>query len=243
MLAFADFNSAEPVAAQVLMSSNSAWKVWFNGKQVFDRTEVRRFQADADRFEAELAKGTNRLLILLSSVPDTGFEFHARVRRKSSKAEHERLVEAALTRPGNVERGRKLFLTVEKSQCLKCHRLGEQGEKIGPELTGIGSRFSRIHIVESLLDPSRTIAAGFQSQAVAMQDGRVLSGLKISETADTLVLADNQGKKHSLRKADIEESQAHSGSIMPDGLEKTLTVDEFVDLIAFLVGEKQSAVR
>jgi putative heme-binding domain-containing protein len=157
--------------------------------------------------------------------------------------EHERLIEAALTRSGNVERGRKLFLTVEKSQCLKCHRLNDQGEKIGPELTGIGSRFSRVHIIESLLDPSRTIAAGFQSQTVALNDGRILSGLKLFETADTLVLADNQGKKQSLRKADIEESQAHLGSIMPDGLEKTLTVDEFVDLIAFLTSEKQSVGR
>ncbi|MBM3971698.1 MAG: c-type cytochrome [Planctomycetes bacterium] len=157
--------------------------------------------------------------------------------------EYERLVEAALARTGNVERGRKRLLTVEKSQCLKCHRLGDQGEKIGSELTGIGSRFSRVHIIESLLEPLRTIAAGFQSQTVAMNDGQVLSGLKIIETADTLVLADNQKKKHSLLKADIEESQAHAGSIMPDGLEKTLTVDEFVDLISFLTSEKQSAGR
>ncbi len=242
-LAFTEFNSTESATAQFLMSSNGALKVWLNGKPVFERAEARRFQADGDRFEAEFAKGTNRLLLQLGDAPAAALEFHARIRRKSSKAEHERLVEAALSRAGNVERGRKLFLTVEKSNCLKCHRLGEQGEKIGPELTGIGSRFSRIHIIESLLDPSRTIAAGFQSQTVAMQDGRVLSGLKVSETADTLVLADNQGKKHSLLKADIEESQAHVGSIMPDGLEKTLTVDEFVDLISFLTSEKQTAGR
>lgn len=242
-LAFADFDSPEPAAAQFLMASNTPLRVWLNGKSVFERAEARRIQPDSDRFEAELAKGTNRLLVQLSSVPDAAPEFHARIRRKSSKAEHERLVEAALTRTGNVERGRKLFLTVEKSNCLKCHRLGGQGEKIGPELTGIGSRFSRIHIIESLLDPSRTIAAGFQSQTVAMNDGRVLSGLKISETADTLVLADNQGKKHSLRKADIEESQAHTQSIMPDGLEKSLSLDEFVDLIAFLTSEKQTTGR
>ena len=238
-----EFTVAEPANAQFLMSSNAPLRVWLNGKSVLERAEPRRFQPDSDRFEAELAKGTNRLLIELGNTPDPATEFHARFRQKSSKAEHERLVEAALARTGNVERGRKLFLTVEKSQCLKCHRLGDQGEKIGPELTGIGSRFSRIHIIESLLDPSRTIAAGFQSQTVAMNDGRVLSGLKLSETADTLVLADNQGKKHTLRKADIEESQTHAGSVMPDGLEKTLTVDEFVDLITFLTSEKQTAGR
>jgi putative heme-binding domain-containing protein len=226
-----------------LLSSNAPLRVWLNGKPVLTRAEPRRFQPDSDRFEAEIIEGTNRLVIHLGNVSDAAVEFHARFRQKSSKAEHERLIEAALARPGNVERGKKLFLTVEKSQCLKCHRLGDQGEKIGPELTGIGSRFSRVHIIESLLEPSRTIAAGFQSQTVAMNDGRVLSGLKLSETADTLVLADSQGKKHTLLKSDIEESQAHPGSIMPDGLEKSLTLDEFVDLIAFLTGEKQSAAR
>lgn len=242
-VAFAEFEVADPATAQFLLSSNAPLRVWLNGKSVLTRAESRRFQPDSDRCEAELIKGTNRLVIQLGKTTEATVEFHGRFRLKSSKAEHERLVEAALARPGNVERGRKLFLTVEKSQCLKCHRLNDQGEKIGPELTGIGSRFSRIHIIESLLEPSRTIAAGFQSQTVAMQDGRVLSGLKLSETADTLVLADNQGKKHSLLKADIEESQAHAGSIMPDGLEKTLTVDEFVDLISFLTSEKQSAGR
>lgn len=78
---------------------------------------------------------------------------------------------------------------------------------------------------------------------IGFDDGRVLSGLKISETADELVLADNQGKKHTLHKADIEESAAHAGSVMPDGLEKGLTVEEFVDLITFLTSEKQTVGR
>ena len=242
-LAYADFHSSEPTAAQFLMSSNGTLRAWLNGRSVLERAEPRRFQPDADRFDAELTQGKNRLLVQIAGVPDAALEFHARIRRKSSKAEHERLVEAALSRTGNVERGRKLFLTVEKSQCLKCHRLGELGERIGPELTGLGSRFSRVHIIESLLEPSRTIAAGFQSQTVALQDGRVLTGLKVSETDDTLVLADNQGKKQSLRKADIDEQKAHSQSIMPDGLEKTFTADEFVDLISFLTSEKQVVGR
>lgn len=242
-LALTEFHCDEASAAQFFLSSNSAVKIWLNGQVVFERSEARRFQLDSDRFDAMLAAGTNRMVVQLTNVPEASLEFHARFRRKSSKAEHERLVEAALARPGNVERGRKLFLDVNRSQCLKCHRLGEQGERVGPELTGIGSRFSRIHIVESLLEPSRTIAAGFQSQTVILFDGRTLTGLKVSETADTLVLADNQGKKYSLAKGDIEESKVHTLSIMPDGLEKRLSVDEFVDLIAFLTSEKQMPAR
>jgi len=241
--ALAEFDSDETSAAQFFLSGNSGLKVWLNGQSVFERAEARRFQPDSDRFDATLAKGANRLVIQLTNVPADGFEFHARFRRKSSKAEHERLVEAALARPGNVERGRKLFLDVNRSQCLRCHRLGDQGEKVGPELTGIGSRFSRVHIVESLLEPSRTIAAGFQSQTVVMLNGRVLTGLKIAETADSVTLVDNQGKKFELTKTEIDESHVHAVSIMPEGLEKRLSVDEFVDLIGFLTSEKQTPAR
>jgi hypothetical protein len=58
------------------------------------------------------------------------------------------LTQSALTRAGDRERGRKLFFDVDKSLCLRCHRLGDQGERMGPELTGVGSRFSRIYVLE-----------------------------------------------------------------------------------------------
>ena len=130
---------------------------------------------------------------------------------------------------------------MEKSQCLKCHRLGEQGERIGPDLTGLGSRFSRIHIVESILEPSRTIAPSFQTVLVALRDGRVLTGVPIAETTETLTLADNQGQKHSLDKSAIEEQRPQSISTMPEGLEQKLTADEFIHLVEFLVSQKASA--
>jgi putative heme-binding domain-containing protein len=117
-----------------------------------------------------------------------------RFRRRSATAEHERLTLAALARAGNAERGRQVLLNTEKSQCLKCHRLGDAGERTGPELTGIGSRFSRIYLVESILEPSRTIAPSFGAIAVRMADGRPLTGVKVAETETTITLADNQGQ-------------------------------------------------
>ena len=78
--------------------------------------------------------------------------FHLRFRPLSSSAAHERITQFALQNTGNAERGRELFLNAEKTLCVKCHRLGEQGGNIGPILTGVGSRFSRIHLIESILD-------------------------------------------------------------------------------------------
>src|SRR5262249_11677684 len=204
--------------------------------------EARPFRPDAEQFDAVLEKGSNRVIIQLGATKG-GSEFHVRFRRKGSTVEHEQLTRAALTRNGNVERGRKLFFDAAKTQCVKCHRVGDQGERIGPELTGVGSRCPRIHLIESILQPSRTVAPGFQTLGVTLKGGRVLAGVRVAETDDTLTLADNQGNKHVLRKANIEDQQLQPVSVMPEGLEKPLSRDEFVDLIAFLASLKDNRPR
>ncbi|MBI3465224.1 MAG: HEAT repeat domain-containing protein, partial [Planctomycetes bacterium] len=239
LLAYTNLTVTEPAAVQFLASSNSKFRVWLNGKQVYDRAESGRFQSDSDRFDAALEAGRNRIVVQLDAT-NSAAEFHVRFRRKSSTAGLEQLVQAALARPGNAERGRTLFFDQAKTQCSKCHRIGDQGERIGPELTGLGDRFARIHIVESILEPSRTVAPGFQTQAVVLRDGRLVAGIKVVESAETITLADNQGKQHTLSRAEIEQEVAQSQSTMPDGLTKLLSANEFVDLVAFLASQKRS---
>src|SRR5262249_38016579 len=135
--AFTDVAVLGPTPVEFLASSGGGLQVWLNGRSLHRREQVRNFQIDSDRFPATLARGSNRLLVRVDGTS----EFHLRFRRKSSTAEHERLTQAALLRPGDSKRGRQLFLNTEKSLCLKCHRLGDQGERIGPDLTGVGGRF------------------------------------------------------------------------------------------------------
>jgi putative membrane-bound dehydrogenase-like protein len=236
-LAYTEVNLAEPTAVEFLASSSGSLCVFLNGNELYRRSEPRSYQIDSDRFTATLAMGTNRLLVEVGPGK-TAVDFHLRFRRKSSKADHERLTQAALTRGGNPERGRKVFLDVEKSLCMKCHRLGDHGERFGPELTGVGSRFSRIYLIESILEPSRTIAPSFGSLVVSLTNGKVLTGVKVAEDRATLTLADNQGQKHVLAKAEIDMQQPSPVSTMPEGLEKRFTEAEFVDLIAFLTSQK-----
>jgi putative membrane-bound dehydrogenase-like protein len=237
--AYSDVTMSEQATVQFLTSSSGTLRVWLNGRMVHERNEPRRFQPDAERFDAVLPKGPSRLLVQVAA-PKGGVAFHLRFRRKSSRAEHEKLTQAALTQPGDPERGRQAFLNLDKSQCLKCHRLGERGERIGPELTGIGGRFPRIYLIESILEPSRTIATGFQTTSVFLKDGRTLSGIVMSEQDETITLGDNEGRKHVLAKKDIEAQRVQAISTMPEGLEQRLTVDEFVDLIAFLASQKDT---
>jgi putative heme-binding domain-containing protein len=228
----------EATEVQFLGSSTGSLHVFLNDKQIYERKEPQTFRADSDRFAATLAKGENRIHVNVGSTKEP-VELHLRFRRKSATAEHERLAQAAITRSGNIERGRQVLANVEKSQCLKCHRLGDQGERTGPELTGLGSRFSRIHIAESILEPSRSIAPSFGTLAVVLTDGRPLAGVKIAVTETTLTLVDNQAQKHVISKVDIDQQKPSTQSTMPEGLEKRLSEEEFVDLVALLASLKE----
>jgi putative heme-binding domain-containing protein len=236
-IAVSQFNATEAATVQFLGSAAGKFEVWLNGRRLFGRDQPRPYQSDSDRFEGTLDAGMNRVVVQGTSAPDQA-AFQLRFRRKSSSAEIERFVQAALAQAGDAERGRKVFFDEARAQCSRCHRIGETGERIGPELTGVGERFSRIHIVESILEPSRTVAPGFQSVSILLKDGRVLSGVKVSDTADTLTLADNQAKKHTIATSEIDEQRAQSQSTMPEGLAKQLTVEQFVDLVAFLTAQR-----
>jgi putative heme-binding domain-containing protein len=231
----------EPAAVQFLASSRGAFRVWLNGDRVHQREEARAFVPDSDRFEGALRGGANRVLVQINSSESA--EFQMRIRRKSPTAEQEQLTQAALSRSGNIERGRKLFFDLEKSQCLKCHRLADQGEQIGPGLTGLGSRFSRIHIIESILEPSRTIGPSFQTVEIILKDGRELSGILMAEKNGVLTLADNQGRKHLFANSAVAGQRRQSLSVMPEGLAKGWTPEEFTDLVAFLVSQKEIQAR
>ena len=144
----------------------------------------------------------------------------------------------ALGSKGNAERGRQVFEDSQQAACLNCHRMGDKGGRIGPDLSGIGRRFSRVHLVESILDPSRSVAPSYSTVAILMNDGRVITGVGISESDDLLILGDQQGKTHEIRKSDIDTVSDQATSIMPEGLEEQLSDRQLADLLAFLESMK-----
>jgi putative heme-binding domain-containing protein len=237
-LAYTDVSVSESTEVQFLTAGTGALRIWLNGHLAQQLDEARPSEPGSDRFDVRLDVGTTRVVVHVSAAMGNP-AFQLRFRRKTSTAEHERLTQAALTMPGNADRGRALFFNAERSQCVKCHRVADQGERIGPELTGIGNRFSRIHLVESVLQPSRTVAPSFQAVTVVLSDGQSVTGVAVAEDERRFTLADNQGKKHVLEKSDIEAREPQEVSVMPEGLEKPFSVEEFVDLIAFLVSQKE----
>ncbi len=234
-LALSEIELPEATAGEFRLTG-SGLRLWLNGRLIHPGGGSTAPAPAPAAIDATLARGSNHLLIEVAAAGTPAF--HLRFRRRSSRLEHERLMRAALTRSGDASRGRRLLFDTEKSQCLKCHRLGDRGERIGPELTGVGGRFSRIFLVESILEPSRTIAPSYETVALALQDGRVLTGVRAAETDQTLTLADPQGQTHVLARSSIQEQKTQPQSTMPEGLEQRFTPEEFLDLIEFLASQK-----
>ena len=75
---------------------------------------------------------------------------------------------------------------------------------------------------------------------VVLESGRVLTGVRVSETPIELTLGDKEGKLHKIMKSEIEEQSVQKISTMPDGVDKRLTQQEFIDLVEFLVSQRST---
>ncbi len=128
-------------------------------------------------------------------------------------------------------RGAVIF---QKAQCAKCHRFGDQGEGLGPDLSTVSRRFQKREILESIIHPSQVISDQYASKQVVLKNGRSLTGI-VAEQADGQVLVlTSDAQKIALNKSDIDEIQASSQSAMPTGLLNSLTLEEIGDLFAYL---------
>ena len=89
-------------------------------------------------------------------------------------------------------------------------------------------------LIESILWPSKKVADGFRLTTIALADGEIVSGVVVDSKRETMTLVDNQGRKHAIRRSDIEQKTERDSSPMPDGSQSGLTLQEFADLVAYL---------
>jgi putative membrane-bound dehydrogenase-like protein len=136
------------------------------------------------------------------------------------------------SRTGDATRGLEVF----KKTCAKCHRHGGEGADIGPDLTGFAVH-PKAKILTEIIDPNRSVEGNFRQYTVVTTAGKVLNGLLAGETRTAIVLVDGEAKKHTILREDIEQFLASSKSIMPEGFEKQLSPDDFVNLLEFLTAK------
>jgi putative heme-binding domain-containing protein len=138
-----------------------------------------------------------------------------------------------VTSTGDVRRGHEVFLG-KKAQCINCHTLGYQGGRLGPDLTNIGRVRNERDLLESILFPSATLVRGYEPVVIELDDGRTLSGIITRESREEVVLAIDHQKTQHVARTDIADIQPAQVSLMPLGIEKLLSRQELMDLVAFL---------
>lgn len=123
-----------------------------------------------------------------------------------------------------------------EAQCNACHRFGNEGGSVGPDLTAVTSRFSRRDIWESMVDPSKVVSEQYQNSIISTRDGDDITGRIVEETDDKLAVVTNPltQERVELRKSQVKEIRRSTVSPMPDGLLNTFGKEEILDLLAYI---------
>ncbi|MBW3599678.1 MAG: ThuA domain-containing protein, partial [Planctomycetes bacterium] len=133
---------------------------------------------------------------------------------------------------GSWGRGRQVFFG-EKAQCGKCHRVGDRGGVLGPDLSNLVHRDYH-SVLRDVTQPSFAINPDHLTYSLVLHDGRVLTGV-VAADGDMLLVGDQQGNQHEIDRADVEEMVPSPISIMPQDIDKQLGADAMRDLLTFLL--------
>jgi putative heme-binding domain-containing protein len=144
----------------------------------------------------------------------------------------------------NYARGRELF---RAAACLNCHRFGNEGGGVGPDLTGSGSRYTLRDLIENLIEPSKVISDQYESSILTLKDGTTVTGRVTAEETGKLLVAANAfapGDTTEVKLTDLKSRKPSPVSLMPEGLLNGMNPSEVLDLLAFLLsaGDPKSAV-
>ena len=142
---------------------------------------------------------------------------------------------AGMKGKGNVKLGQKLFT---QQGCVACHSVDPTAEQKGPYLGAAGAKFSRDYLVESVLQPNKVVAQGFQTFIYQMKDDSQQMGFVTGEADGVITLRNVAGQVTKLKRADIRNERHDTKSMMPEGLAAGLTAEEFSALIDYLASLK-----
>jgi putative membrane-bound dehydrogenase-like protein len=130
---------------------------------------------------------------------------------------------------GDPQHGSQLF----RKMCSQCHKLGDVGHAVGPDLISLTDK-SPDAMTVAVLDPNRAVETKFLTFTVITKAGVTHTGLMAAETATSITLRAAEGKETTLLRSEIEELQSNAKSLMPEGLERDLKPADAAALIAYI---------
>jgi putative membrane-bound dehydrogenase-like protein len=171
-------------------------------------------------------------LELLKTYPDSAVQKRAATLFAEGLPRRQEIVAAyqpSLARAGDRDRGKALF----KTHCSTCHRLENVGQQVGADLSAIRDR-GLDSVLLNILDPNREVKPQYQSYVLVTDSGRVLTGMIVAETANSLTVRRPDGGEETVLRLEVDELKSTGLSFMPEGLEKQIDVGAMADLLTYL---------
>ncbi len=156
----------------------------------------------------------------------------------SNRAAVRRSFDNVIGMHGDVSRGRDVY----RKRCSTCHKLEEHGHVVGPDLLALTNRDVK-WLLTAILDPNKEVDARYVAWTAVTVDGRTASGMIVSESVDSILLREAGGKEHVVPRSEVEEFRSSERSVMPEGLERDMSAQDFSDVIAYLAGFELPAKR
>jgi len=191
------------------------------------RLSLALLQQPAIKFKLALLKAddlNDRATQLTSSLPAPDLQLALLIAQRKNEFDPARC---------STENGKSAFI----KRCAVCHQIGTEGAKVGPQLDGVGIR-GIDRLLEDILDPNRNVDAAFRSSAIALTDGRILTGLKRREDGADIVFANSDGKEFRIPADEIEEMKLSPTSLMPGNFAESIPAQEMADILAWLLTQK-----
>ena len=156
----------------------------------------------------------------------------AKVLANARSNEREEIVKSflpSLNLPGDAPRGKTIYL----ERCSSCHRLGSDGHVVGPDLATVKSSGKEKMLV-SIVDPNREVQPVYLSYLIETNDGESLLGIMANETANSVTVREAFAKDTVIPRSSIKRIQSLGQSLMPEGLEGTLSPQAMADLLEYV---------
>lgn len=141
--------------------------------------------------------------------------------------------EEVLALRGDADRGARMVMEGRAAACLACHRCAGKGTSLGPDFEDLGTRLEPEQILEATLEPSRSIAEGFDGWLLETRDGAARTGLVLERGSGTLRFRDVSGD-HTFAESEVLRLEPWPQSLMPEKLLLGMSAQEAADLIAYL---------
>ena len=201
--------------------------------------EVGFFQAIADLkatgFDRQIEEGMNwdnSELIDAAKAAKQAIAASGSAGKKVAELPPAEVTKAAMEGKGDIAAGERLY---NRQGCIACHAVDLKAEQKGPYLGAAGAKFTRDYLIDSIIDPNKVVAQGFQTSVLTLKDGSTKMGFITSEADGVVELRDIAGTATKVNRDEVTAETHLPNSMMPPGLAAGLTVEEFISLIEYLV--------